>query len=283
MANAEKNFTPKIPEMVTIPMGSFLMGSPGDDLKHFNRELLDRELPQVEIRLEHGFQIGKTAVTIEAFSQFIEDTGYDTGDEAMIRVDDKWPYVKGAGWHNPGYDHGPEFPVTCVNFHDVSTYIDWLNERMGLTGQPNAFCLPSEAEWEYACRAGTTTAYWFGDTPDVAIVNYSGQKHDDSPLDDTFRCAAVETGSLPANPFGLHEMHGNTWDWCADVWSPTHHGALTDGRPRIVGEQGRRTIRGGSWDYPAEEVRSAFRWGHPEEIRYSDGGFRLARRDISFS
>jgi hypothetical protein len=135
-----------------------------------------------------------------------------------------------------------------------------------------------EAEWEYACRAGTTTAFHFGATISTDQANYLGTYTYGSGKKGDYREQTVPVGSFPANAFGLHDMHGTVWEWCADVWHDSYAGAPTDGTACVEGgDQGRRVSRGGSWDFSPRSLRSAIRSRHEPEFWFYNGGFRVAR------
>jgi formylglycine-generating enzyme required for sulfatase activity len=152
--------------------------------------------------------------------------------------------------------------VVCVSWEDAKTYVEWLGKE---TGQ--LYRLPSEAEWEYACRAGTTTRYWWGDdspTPEQANFGMNVRR-------------TTEVGFYPANPWGLHDMHGNVWEWVEDCWNDSYEGAPNDGSAWTSGDCSRRVLRGGSWNYEPELLRSALRSVDLTGGRDNYVGFRVAR------
>jgi formylglycine-generating enzyme required for sulfatase activity len=168
-----------------------------------------------------------------------------------------WQAVMGD---NPSRVTGPMLPVTHVSWEDARRFVERLNElRPGL-----AVDLPSEAQWEYACRAGTDTAYSFGPEIGRDQVNYESG-------------GTVPVGSLPPNRWGLHEMHGNVWEWCADTWHDNYIGAPADGSVWVDGAAAGRVVRGGSWFDVAGGVRAAYRLGGEPDYRDADLGFRCAR------
>ena len=227
------------PEMVVVPAGSFTMGSPKSE-----EGRRDREGPQHEVTIAEAFAIGKYEVTFDEWEACVKAGGCD-GDQP----DD-------LGWGRG------RRPVVNVSWNDVQTYVAWLSE---VTGRP--YRLPSEAEWEYAARAGTTTRYSWGDEATPEHANY-GRKPAET----------AEVGSYPSNPWGLHEVHGNVWEWAEDCWHPGYEGAPDDGSAWTSTDCKRWVVRGGSWyDEIAEYVRSASRFGEFAVIRYQDGGFRVAR------
>jgi formylglycine-generating enzyme required for sulfatase activity len=217
------------PEMVVIPAGRFLMGSPESEPGR------DRgEGPQRWVDVPR-FAMGKFEVT-----------------------QGQWQAVMGS---NPSRfkDCGLNCPVENVSWNDVQEFVRRLNQR---TGQN--YRLPSEAEWEYAARAGTTTAYFWGDRFDVNRANNGGR--------------LLQVGRYPANTFGLHDMHGNLWEWVQDIWHDNYAGAPSDGSVWMTGgDPSRRVLRGGSWNYSPQVLRSAFRGRNRPVDRDYDAGFRIAR------
>jgi formylglycine-generating enzyme required for sulfatase activity len=154
--------------------------------------------------------------------------------------------------------------VINVSWNDAQAYIDWLNQKTGFI-----YRLLSEAEWEYACRASTTTAYSTGRKISRGQARF-----------ETLLGAAGKTeeaGTFPANPFGLHDMHGNVWEWCQDCWNSTYHGAPYDGSAWATGDCGQRVLRGGSFADESRFLRSAARNRSYKENSGSSTGFRVAR------
>jgi formylglycine-generating enzyme required for sulfatase activity len=241
------------PEMVTIPSGKFLMGAPPGEERSS-----DVERPQHEVRIDYAFALGKHAVT---FAEW----------DAAIAAGAKLEKPGDQGW---GRDRRP---VINVNWNDAKAYIAWLNSKLGLEGRADAYRLPSEAEWEYACRAGTTTPFSFGATISTAQANYDGNSTYGAGKKGEYRQKTTLVGSFPANSFGLHDMHGNVREWCEDVWNANYNGAPTDGSAWLTGDTSSRVLRGGSWNNNPIRLRSANRnWGNPT---YPNNyiGFRVAR------
>ena len=222
---------PVVQRLRWIPPGQFVMGSPETEEERFPDE---GPIHQVEFR--RGFWMFETACT-----------------EAL------WEAVTGNA---PTPRRGPAFPVTNVSWHDVQSFIQAINNsRPGLE-----LVLPSEAQWEYACRAGTDTPYNFGTAISRDLVCYESD-------------APVAVGGLPPNGWGLFEMHGNVWEWCGDYWHDSYKDAPTDGSAWIDADGGAayRVIRGGSWSDFARYVRAAYRYGYVPANRSADLGFRCAR------
>lgn len=240
------------PRMVVIPPGRFLMGAPAGEA-----EAAEAELPQHEVIIHYAFVLGQHPVT------FAE---WDAARESGAAL----PNLADNGWGRN------RRPVINVSWEGASAYIAWLNERFGLSGKYDAFRLPSEAEWEYACRAGSTTPFHFGETITSKQANYNGHlTYGDGPKG-AYPEKTVPVGSYPPNNFGLHDMHGNVWEWCADSWHYNYSGAPKDGSA-WEGDHSPRVLRGGSWVNNPVNLRSAAR---TRVITSSQGiinGFRLAR------
>ena len=241
--------------MVLIPGGTFLMGSPEDE-----PERSHRESPQHEVTVP-SFFMGKYLVT-----------------QAQWQAVAALPKVNQDLMPNPSRFKGGDRPVEKVSWHDATEFCRRLAQK---TGKP--YRLPSEAEWEYAARAGTTTPFYFGETITTDLANYNG-------TDDTFgsygrgpkgifRKETTSVGSFPANAFGLYDMHGNAWEWCEDHWHGNYQETPNDGSAWIDSEAKKdasRVLRGGSWNDFPRLCRSASRFNDDAEIRlYSYSGFRV--------
>ena len=228
-----------------IPPGRFLMGSPEDEPGRYNDEG-----PQHEVTLVNGFWLFDTPCT-----------------QAL------WQAVMGE---NPSRFRSPDRPVEQVSWNDAQTFLERINGLVPGLG----LSLPSEAQWEYACRAGTTTPFSFGTTITPEQVNYDGNHPYAGGDRGVYRGETVPVASLPPNPWGLYEMHGNVWEWCADHWHGSYDGAPQDGSAWLRPEAhsgASRVFRGGSWSVLARLVRSAYRdRGHPG-VRHDGLGFRCAR------
>jgi formylglycine-generating enzyme required for sulfatase activity len=249
------------PEMVTVPAGEFIMGclEERDDVEG---GCYGDEKPAHKVMLE-SFLLAKYPVTLKAFRVFIQATHYQTTAEqkgsAYGLVDGKWDNHKGLHWQQVGFEQSETHPVVCISWHDTQAYIQWLNQRSGQT-----YRLPSEAEWEYAARANTDTAYPWGNQPSHHHANYDGKIGKTTAVD-----------AYPANDFGLHDLQGNVWEWGQDKWHDNYNKAPTNGDAWESGAI--RVLRGGSWDLTPGNLRSADRyWITPDDRNYGIG-FRLAR------
>ena len=229
---------PDCPVMRVVPKGQFRMGAPATE-----EGSEDNERPQHQVTIPRDIAIGKFELTFAEWDACVAGGGC-----RAHKPDDR------------GWGRGKR-PVINVNWDDAQDYVAWLSNRTLKT-----YRLLSEAEWEYAARAGTTTAYSFGPTISDKQANFGGRVGKTTPV-----------GSFPANDFGLHDMHGNMWEWTQDCWNDTYQGAPADGRPWTTGDCSRRVLRGGSWDYIPRDLRSASRgWNNPS-YRGNIIGFRVAR------
>ncbi|MDP7442649.1 MAG: formylglycine-generating enzyme family protein, partial [Verrucomicrobiota bacterium] len=164
-------------------------------------------------------------------------------------------------------------PVMNINFRDAEDFVRWLSRKTEQT-----YRLPTEAEWDYTCRAGTTTPFHFGETIGTDQANYDGNYTYGGGGKGVYRKKTVPVGNFPANAFGLHDMHGNVWEWVEDCWNGNYHGAPTDGSVWSSGDCSHRVLRGGSWYSKPGYMRSAARYGgHFTGGRINFVGFRVAR------
>ncbi len=230
------------PITVAIPPGRFQMGA-----AKWEEGASRGEFPQHDVVIDYAFAFGQYTVT---FAEW----------DATLAAGAKLKKPGDNGWGRANR------PVINVSWEDAQAYLEWLNDRLGLSGRPDAYRLPSEAEWEYACRAGTITPFSFGETITPQQAKYDGNRRKTMPV-----------GSYPANAFGLHDMHGNVWEWCADKGNDSYHGAPVDGSVWQDGDALRRVLRGGSWDIHPQYLRSANRLMDKPTVRLDNLGFRMAR------
>jgi formylglycine-generating enzyme required for sulfatase activity len=235
-------------EMIEIPAGTFTMGSPGNEAERFSHEG-----PPHAVSVP-AFAMGKYEVT-----------------QAQWREVATLPKVKIDLNPEPSFFKGDDLPVERVSWNDAVEFCARLSRKTG-----RAYRLPSEAEWEYAARAGTTTPFAFGPTITPEIVNYHGNYPYGSAPKGAYRQKTIPVGSLGvANAFGLYDLHGNVWEWCQDVWHDNYQGAPTDGSAWLSGgDPSRRVLRGGSWYALGVNCRSALRDYYPPVVRDSLG-FRV--------
>jgi formylglycine-generating enzyme required for sulfatase activity len=233
-------------EMIHIPAGIFLMGSPEKEKDRFGDEG-----PQHEV-IVPTFFMGRYPIT-QAQYEAVMGTTPATKYEA-----DRFVALNK--------------PVVGVSWKDAVTFCTALAQR---TGRP--YRLPSEAEWEYACRAGTTTPFYFGSTLTTEVANYDGNyTYGEGPTGE-FRNALTSVDHFEvANSFGLSDLHGNIYEWCQDTWHDNYEGAPTDGSAWVDGGYSdQKVIRGGSWNNIPRDCRSAYRLNLNADNRYNDFGFRV--------
>lgn len=264
------------PEMVTLSAGDFMMGSPEGDPSREPGEGLPRRTV-----IKKPIAIGKFEVTVDQFSVFVTETGIAAGNlcRPMIGYDNKGEFIWGpptASFREPGFALTGTHPAVCISWYDAQAYVTWLRRR---TGKP--YRLPTEAEWEYAARAGTQTRYSFGDD-EIALCAYGrfADVRARFPSRDGCRrdtAGPFPVGQLKPNPWGIFDMHGNAWEWVEDCWTPNASEIPTDGtafsRPWSCNVG---IVRGGSWAIGPWRLRSATR--RPREVAPHENhtGFRVA-------
>jgi formylglycine-generating enzyme required for sulfatase activity len=281
--------------MVMLPSGTFQMGSSPSD---FQRDLAFRppdsfinrlatmlgspgfrgfpeaETPQHVVTIKQAFAMSKYPVTVAEFAAFVKDTGYTARGDCLILGSGKPHISSGTSWQNDGFSRIGDDPVVCMRVDDTQAYIHWLNKRINRDRKsptPALYRLPSEAEWEFAARAGTTTTWWWGDQVGRGNTNCDGCDQPSDPGRPT------PVGTYRPNPFGLYDILGNVSQAVSDCWNPNYNGAPVDGRPWLSGDCSRRVRRGGSFNNGPWFARAASRsWF---EIKATDNmtGFRLVR------
>ncbi len=246
-------------DLVAIPSGDFLMGSPPDEE---GRDYYPYNFPETE-----GLDVeAQHRVTVPAFWM-----GQAPVTQAQWRVVATWPPVNRPLDPNPANFKGDYRPVEQVTWYDAVEFCDRLSQH---TGKP--YRLPSEAEWEYACRAGTTTPFYLGHTLSTDLANYNGNYTYGPGHKGDYRETTTEVGGFGVNPWGLADMHGNVYDWCLDHWHPSYDGAPTDGSAWATdGDDRYRLVRGGSWYYNPVYCRSAVRNRSAPHGRNNVIGFRV--------
>jgi formylglycine-generating enzyme required for sulfatase activity len=301
-ASGKKQITNSIGiKLVLIPAGEFKMGS-GESAEataaFFNKtcgkDYLDADFfkdehPQHRVRITKPFYMGMYHVTRGQFRQFVKGTGYKTDAEKGDNPG-AWgwnPDTKKSGfnekysWRNAGFEQTDEHPVVNVSWNDAVAFCKWLSKKENKT-----YRLPSEAEWEYACRAGTTTRYYSGDDPvtlakvgNVADATFKATfphwKYTIKANDGYVFTAPI--GKFKPNAFGLYDMHGNAWQWCADWYGAGYYAVSPADDPTGPDSGDVRVLRGGSWHLGPDGTRSAGRlWLTPDSRDYG-AGFRVAR------
>ena len=263
-------------DMVKVPSGTFLMGTEDEEIerlgKKYDQTWFRWEAPQHQVRVSE-FYMGRYPVTQAQWRAIASRT------ELKVKRDLE---------SNPAYfkdqKDSDNRPVEKINWYDAEEFCQRLSQLSGKT-----YRLPSEAEWEYACRAGTRTPFYFGETVTTDLVNYRGTHWEyrgkiysgiyaDEPRGE-YRESTTAVGQFPPNSFGLYDMHGNVWEWCADTFHENYQEAPTDGSPWYGDNDNHfRIIRGGSWNIYPRNCRSADRgWSYPD-IRLNNDGFRVVYR-----
>ncbi|MBI5685853.1 MAG: SUMF1/EgtB/PvdO family nonheme iron enzyme [Verrucomicrobia bacterium] len=288
---------PKVGEVYTLPLGSNvtmeLMGiPPGEFMLGSTKEEQEWDIAKGtaegnvkaegngmrKAMIKQSFWMGRTEVTVGQWKQFVAATGYKTDAEKKGYADNaprkgqENGRVDGLSWRNPGFDTAPQDrdAVACISWNDATAFCEWATEQERKAGRlavGQVVRLPTEAEWEYACRAGTQTKFWWGDSPEdgVGRLNWGGKK-------DGFEFVApVDSyGARGQNKFGLADMLGNLWEWCLDEWDCV--GAHEE---PFKGDPSRRVVRGGEFNGPPNRTRSAVRAGWPPSSSHSRYGFRV--------
>jgi formylglycine-generating enzyme len=270
------------PEMVVIPAGMFVMGAaPGEEEREsLAEEFRNRSQPQRSVSVR-SFSAGKFEVTRGQYRAFAAATGR-SADGCFLWTGTTFELDRTRDWRDPGYAQNDSHPVTCVSWEDAGAYTEWLSRQTG-----RKYRLLTEAEWEYAARAGSTTARYWGDDVRTSCSFANGADVSTAALvpgastwivvDCNDRHAwTAPVGSFRANAFGLHDMLGNVEEWTQDCWSGNLSGAPADGSARTAGDCALRAVRGGSWLDAPVGVRAAYRVGSPTPVRVYRRGFRVA-------
>ena len=224
-------------EMVEIPAGTFYMGSPENEAKR-----LDSESPQHQVNVP-SFFMGKYPLTQAQYQAIMGN--------------------------NPAHFKGNNRPVECVSWNNAVNFCQKLSQKTGKN-----YKLPSEAQWEYACRAGTTTPFYFGESITPDLVNYDGRYPYANAPTGQYREQTTDVGTFPPNAFGLYDMHGNVWEWCEDDWNENYINAPINGSA-LISQSDKKTLRGGSWCFDPEDCRSACRGSYRLVSDYNAFGFRV--------
>jgi formylglycine-generating enzyme required for sulfatase activity len=273
------------PEMVVVQPGKFTMGAPAgeEERENWPKERRGHAVPQHLVTIQHKLAIAEFDVTRDEYAQFVAGTNRPEPD-SCVTLDASGNFVTTKGnWRSPGFPQTGRDPVVCVSWDDAQAYVAWLSAKAG-----HVYRLPTEAEWEYAARAGTTTARYGSDNAtevcrytNIGDLDYSKQHPDDSGVNRACRDGYAFTSpveSFPPNQFGLYDMLGNVMNWTEDCSNANYSGAPTDGTAWQSGDCGRRVVRGGSWDMDLSGARAANRRiGIPPSYRNTTLGFRVAR------
>ncbi|HXG63072.1 MAG TPA: SUMF1/EgtB/PvdO family nonheme iron enzyme [Planctomycetota bacterium] len=250
-------------ELVTLRPGVFMMGSADLLPEPWSRD----ERPSHRVELTREFQLARYELTRGAFEAFVRATGYGTETEkvgrlGIRRAQEGWGWAEGLSWRNLNFLQTDDHPVVGISWNDAVAFCEWATRRSGRWVR-----LPTEAEWEYACRAGTATRWSFGD--EEAEMDRHGWYIANAGW------ATHPVGRKRPNPWGLYDMHGNVWEWCQDWWGP-YGGDARDPQGPLQGRE--RVLRGGCWDNEARHCRSTLRHAIPPSQAFTTVGFRIAVR-----
>lgn len=290
--------------MVDIPAGSFEMGitdaraaSLNLNLEQSDKSRIASARPSHKVEITKPFAMSAYETTVGQFQAFVDDAKYRTEGERS--AEGGWGLDQGKRaivqaprftWKRPGFPTGEKYPVCVVSWNDAVAFCKWLTEKSA--GEGVIYRLPTEAEWEYACRAGTTTPYSFGeDARELSKYgNYALQKLEDVGRTKVSKKASslgfdgflhtAPVGSLRPNPWGLYDMHGNVMEWCQDLFDATYYEispAKDPQGPESVPGEPRRVLRGGSWSQPLPALASATRMSAEQDDRSATKGFRVVR------
>jgi formylglycine-generating enzyme len=243
--------------------------------------LARNSLPLHLVRIGHPFALGEFLVTRKQYALFVEETGHGSAGCSALPLDGtSYKLDLARNWRDPGFTQADDHPVVCISWDDATFYVDWLSRK---TGQK--YRLPTEAEWEYAGRAGGTAGRYFGDALicEFANVRDQSKKQLYSSLQFFNECDGgfantSPVGSFPPNGFGLHDMLGNAWEWVEDCWKNSYEDAPTDGSAREEGVCRKRVRRGASWNSDTRFIYNlGYRAEGPAVARADIYGFRIAR------
>ena len=273
---------PNCPEMVVVPAGSFQMGAAPGENEHYEVPATEssRDQPQHPVTFAQPFALAKFDLTRAEFAAFAAATGFHARPGCLTLVGNTWTPQPQASWEEPGFAQTDKDPAVCMNEVEIDGYLRWLRRTTG-----KDYRLPSEAEWEYAERAGTKTAFYWGDDPkdacayeNVGDEDYGAKYGVKSPIPchDGFADLAP-VGSFRPNPFGLYDMAGNIFVLTADCWNETYAGAPTDGGAWMSGDCTRHVARKAAFGNPhAWMFRSANRAAEGSIVKRNRFGFRVA-------
>ena len=265
-----------LPEMIVVPAGEYAMGSPDSEPNHQKNES-----PRHQVRIGYAFAVGKYLVTVGEFARFAAETHHDAGDQCLTMEGGGLDSRTGRDWRHVGFDQTENHPAVCMSYGDALAYVAWLSKTTG-----HAYRLLSEAEAEYVNRAGSSTAYWWGDDPAAACAYANGADLDAKArlprLSANTACHdgyvfTSPVGSFKPNPFGLYDTTGNAWSWTADCANDSYAGAPTDGSANTTGDCSQHVLRGGSKLNDPSYLRAARRIWHLNGARSFNHGFRVAR------
>jgi formylglycine-generating enzyme required for sulfatase activity/Leucine-rich repeat (LRR) protein len=265
-----------------IPPGEFTMGSSREEIASslkqgdwWVNERLPGERPPHLVEITRAFYLGQTNVTVGQFRKFVNATGYKTQAEQLGGAlrwfpDGHWGMDPDSNWPNPGFAQTDEHPVVCVSWNDAAEFCNWLSKQ-----EEKAYRLSTEAEWEYSCRAGSTTRWSFGDN-EGDLFNYGR-------FGSSLQGPTSPVGGLKENSWGLHDMHGNAWEWCQDVYDANYYRTSPPKDPAGPADGKHRVARGGTFSSPPVICRCAFRGHEDPDHRDNTCGFRVVLQVSPFA
>jgi formylglycine-generating enzyme len=262
------------PQLGVIPAGSFTMGSQESEEGHEFGEI------QHNVTISNGFAMGRNPITKEEFRRFVSETGYNAKGKCFSMDAQGNPSESELyNWETPGFDQKDNEPVVCVNAVDAEAYANWLTRKTG-----KSYRLPSEAEYEYAARAGTTSARYWGESQDNGCEYANGDGYESQHVfkgkmtkcNDGFIYTSP-VGNYKPNVFGLNDMLGNVWVWLADCWHDSYSGAPENGTAWVEKSCVDRVMRGGSFISNYTSLRAAARHKAEATKRFHNYGIRIAR------
>ena len=268
------------PELLPIPAGSFIMGSPEHEPER-ESWLAGTESPAHTVMFPLPFEIAAAAVTVQEFRQFVLATGHTADGGCHMFDGTDWQLEAAASWQAPGFTQSDDHAAVCVSWHDALAYISWLNTLVA-PGSKH-FRLPTEAEREYATRAGTSTPFWWGWTISPQDANYDTREiYAGAGNRVPYLGRTVPARAFAANRWGLFGVHGGIWEWMADCYVGSH-----DGKPEALRSSGSiprsdagcdsRVLRGGAFNRHPRTLRAAYRTGLDPNFRGHSIGLRVAR------
>lgn len=247
------------PEMVRIPEGEFELGN--------------SDFGQVEVSIDRPFAMSRREITVADFRAFVEQSNYKGADHGCEVYENEWQYYDEFNWKAPGFPQQEDHPVVCVSWNDAQAYVAWLSVQTG-----EGYRLPTEVEWEYALKTGTTME---GDVCSVGNIGDRWLKGR-FPREEAFECAdgsyfTAPVGSWPPNDYGLFDMVGNVREWTLDCWNRRHRNRPSGQDAWLSGNCGQRVIKGSSWLTGGPGMSPAHRLGEPVDAAYNAVGFRVVR------
>lgn len=279
---------PACPELALVPPGRFLMGSAPDAVEV---DAATGETPAAGVSFTRPFHVSKREITVAEFRRYVEATGADPAPGCRVWLGGQWVFERDRSWRDPGFALPPQDaePVVCVNWEDARGYADWLSKESG-----KRYRLPSEAEWEYVARGGTSFARFWGehDSHEGAVLSLAcdfANVYDSSAVDafhfpwPNARCsdrvvALAPVGHYKPNAFGVFDIIGNVREWVMDCYTASYAGRPDDGRAWTwQGGCEQKGVRGGSWASRPRDARAPARGAEMTTLRQSDLGFRVAR------